>query len=629
MSLFDKLLKCGQLKRRAFLSATVMALACAGAVRGAEPAVLGEIPADSTAAVVINNVGALSTKVSNTVTRLNVPLPIPLPPDLAGFALRNLGINKGFDAAGSAALVVLKPLHEGDEPFGGSGQIGGPPPFILLLPTTSAKDMLEGFSPGEPDSAGISEITLQGGADKGYVSTVDKWVAFAQDRDALVAYLARKDSLAKTLAPEARKTFDKNDLVVWGNINSLSGIATKSIENLQDEMTGMLDLGNLNSNQDPTISALQKEMVNQYFNGLKQYFKDADSAMFTLRLSDAGATLGLAGTFKSGSPFANFVAAQHSQTVSLAGLPSGDYLAAGALTFDSASVSDLFSSVAKQVLENDVIAKDPHIDQFRTIADQYKQFISITTGMRGVMLPAPSGGKQGIFNAVMLVDTTNPEKYIEVQRAMMKNMPAMMGSMGTDIIPVITTTQAAVTIKDVKLDKLHIVYKLREETADTPIKPESKLGLAMIHKIYGEDGLTMYDGIAGKHVLIIVGSDSATLEGAVDAAVNDSQNLANDPSITGLKDEVVENPVMVAYFPITKWAKLVHDLIPEGQGIPQIPVINIKDAPPILVSAGITGSMFTEELHLPTQTISSFIDAVKDFKKNAQGGGDNPPPPQP
>ena len=97
--------------------------------------------------------------------------------------------------------------------------------------------------------------------------------------------------------------------------------------------------------------------------------------------------------------------------------------------------------------------------------------------------------------------------------------------------------------------------------------------------------------------------------------------LPNDPQLTNMKDELVENPVMVGVFPGDGVGEdEAHTMLPMGEGMPSVPEIDIKDAPPLAVSAGITGRMFTEELHVPTDTIkSAFIDAAKNFKRRAAG----------
>src|SRR3954447_908493 len=69
------------MKRKMMLGvAAVLMMACGAGGFGAGPAVLEKVPADASAVVVVRNVKDLSQKVSNTLVRLN--LPIPIPPDL-------------------------------------------------------------------------------------------------------------------------------------------------------------------------------------------------------------------------------------------------------------------------------------------------------------------------------------------------------------------------------------------------------------------------------------------------------------------------------------------------------------------------------------------------------------------
>ncbi len=153
-------------------------------------------------------------------------------------------------------------------------------------------------------------------------------------------------------------------------------------------------------------------MINQYFAAIKEYLKDANTSMFTMRLSDAGVTLGMAADFKPDSPLAKFVAAQKpSAPLTLQGLPDGDLLAAGTFAFNGPSVGELFESVGKQVLANEVIAQDPKIEAYKKTLEQYRTMAGLTSGARFAMLQAAPGGKTGLFNGAMIADCSDPQKY--------------------------------------------------------------------------------------------------------------------------------------------------------------------------------------------------------------------------
>ncbi len=301
----------------AIIGGVLLAASALSAARAAEPAVLTKIPDDAYGVVVINSVRAFSNKLSNAGTRLI----LTIPPDIAGYITRRWGITKGFDANSSAALVFLQPtparLAE--------GYFNGTPPMVLLLPTSDAHGMLEPFKPGDPDKAGIMQIILpEDNSQKGYVAIVDdKWVAYSTDRADIETYQARTGSFAAKASAETRKVFDANDLVVWGNVSKLSLGADKFIDDALIDFGGRVELRNVAMNLDPFAAAVQRQAVAMAFAFGKEFVKDADANMVTVRLTDSGATVGLVGDFKSASPIGKFVASAAKRQTHFAGRPAG------------------------------------------------------------------------------------------------------------------------------------------------------------------------------------------------------------------------------------------------------------------------------------------------------------------
>ncbi|MGN6370100.1 MAG: hypothetical protein ACTHN5_17730 [Phycisphaerae bacterium] len=596
----------------------LLSLATLKAAWADAPAVLNQVPADANAVIVINNVRSLSTKISNSVTRLNVP--IPLPPDIAGYMLRNLGITEGFDQDSSAALVVMKPLHADAND---TNLFAGPPPAVILLPTTDPKAMLQNLSPSAPDKDGISEVTLPGDStDKGYVANIDKWVALAQDRDVLNNFLSKKNSFGKAATAETLKTFENNDLVLWANTAAASASVNKLLEDKQQEVTGMMDLMNLNNNKDQTAGALQKEMINLYFAAAKEFVQDANHTMVTLRLNDSGLTFGLVGAFKPQSPFGKFVAAQKPKDApSLAGLPDGEFLAAGAFTFNGQSFADLLGSVSKQVLANEVIAQDPKIEEYKKSIVIYQQLAALSSGTNFVFLPPPATGKGGFLYGATIVDVSDPAKYHALQLQALKS-PLSQQSMNPDFAQKVTVTPNAVTVKDIKLTKINMKFTLRPETPDHPLSPGSREGIMMIEKMYGADGLTMYTGIVNKRVVTVFGADQSILEGAIDAAQNNADTLSNNAIISSVRDQVVANPVGFVYLPIARWIAVAQSVLKPGSDA--TPPQNVA---PVVASAGISGETLTAEWHIPLNAITSTMEAGTKLKQAMSGNAGATPAP--
>jgi hypothetical protein len=604
-------------RRSALVAGVLLAASAFSAVRAAEPEVLTKVPADAYGLVVVNNVRTLANKMSNAATRLN----LPLPPDLVGYLTRTAGITKGFDANSSAALVLLKPPAD----RAGQGYFSEQAPFVVLLPTSDAKGMLEPFKPGEPDAKGISQVTMvQDPDEKGFVATVDnKWVAFSQSKDDLAAYLGRTDSFATRASADIRHVFDVNDVVIWGDVQKLGIGADKALDDLQTEIGGMLELANIAGNQDPVAGALQKQGITAVVAFAKQFLKDADASMVTLRLTESGATLGAAGDFKSESTIGRFVAAQKSsKPVSLQGLPSpgAGFLFAGAMNWDPASMSTVMKNFTQTLLADETLAKDPRGADLKKALDLQRQMIEITTGAKFILLDPPAGGKNGFFSGVFLIDSTNPARFQELQSESMRGN-FLQDPMNPDIKQQVTVTPDAVTVKGVKLTKMNVKMSLREDTPDKPVNPASRVAIEMAQKIYGPDGMTIYSGVIGTRGIVISGSDAGTLESAVAAAQANTGELASNPLIAASKEQLVANPVAVMYLPITRWVTLASAILKPGGAAETAPSPAISNAPPVVMSAGVTNSLMTAEVHVPIATISGMKEAVARLQAGMNGGG--------
>jgi len=588
-----------------------------GYAQGAQPDVLNQIPGDAYAVVVVNNVHTLSNKVSNAATLLK----LTLPPDLAGTLTRALGITGGFDANSSAAIVLLKPAagHENENYFASQ------PPAILLLPTSDSKSMLEPFTPGIPDNAGICEVTIPSNASKGFVAIIaNKWVAFAQTKEVLQAYLGRTDPMSKSLTADALKAFDANDLVVWANVAKLTTGMDAIMENAQTQFTGSMERANLANGQDAFGAAMQREIFTLAFSGIRQYLKDADTGMMTLRLDDAGATLGIAGGFKPNSPFGNFIAAQKAaKPISMLGLPAGNFLFAGAFSWDPASMTKAANMVVQQVFADETISKDARAADLRKYFDAAVQTLTVINGENIVLIEPPPGGQSGFLHGAVLIDTADPQKLLDLQLQMFKNSGAMSAISGNgDLQTTVGVTPDAVTVKGVKLAKASIKFSLRADTPDKPLNPASRQALSMINTMYGVDGLTMYYGVVGKHEIAIFGSDAANIDAAITAAESNSDALAKSDAIAASKAQLLPNPLMVAYLPVTRWFMLAESFIRPGAAAP-FPD-SIAKAPPIVFSAAVDGNSVTEEIYVPLNTINGIRDAIVRLQGGPQGGGGAP-----
>jgi hypothetical protein len=518
------------------------------------PPILAQIPGDAGAALILPNIRSLSTKTSN----LGVRLGLSLPPDIVGFLLRNVGIAKGFDQNGSGAAIYLK-AKEG-------AAADDAPPALVLVPTNDSAGLLSTFSPSAPDASGIMEITLaQDTAEKAFATVVaEKWVAVSEQKDTLTTYLKRSGpGLDKAMAPELLKLFENNDLVGWVNAGGVGPSLLKHVEDLEEDTTGRLDLTNMTADRDPVSSAFEKEGMVLAFSGVKTALRDAQTGALSLRLTDNGATVGFTGVFTPGTETARLVAAQKGLAApSFQGLPAGNVLVAGADAWNGAAAADVFQKAIDHIFADQVLSQDPRAAGVRKVFDNYRQILALSSGARFLLLDAPPGPKGGLLNGALLLDSTEPEKVNALHiQAYQESGGNSALSLSGDIRTVVTTAVDAATVKGIKLSRIQIAYKLRDDAPGKPVSDEAKASLAMINKVVGSDGLTLYTGVVGKRVLTIIGSDAATLEAAVTAAQDTKDPLSESPMITTAKSELLPDAQGVLYANTARLVAVVDSLL--------------------------------------------------------------------
>jgi len=148
----------------------------------------------------------------------------------------------------------------------------------------------------------------------------------------------------------------------------------------------------------------------------------------------------------------------------------------------------------------------------------------------------------------------------------------------------------------------------------------AKKQMEMIEKFYGKDGLTIYLGVAGKRVLAVMGSDPGILEASVGAALADGKDLENNAMIAASKEQVVSNPVAVAYVSAGRWINAIQNMMLPN-GVPGGGGGGGGGGSPMVMSAGVNGSTLTMEMHVPTTTITTVKDAWQKMMGLMMGGG--------
>jgi hypothetical protein len=285
-------------------------------------------------------------------------------------------------------------------------------------------------------------------------------------------------------------------------------------------------------------------------------------------------------------------------------------------------VAGVVGDALDQIAADPALAGDARLADLRKNFEAVKQLVQLTGGVSFTMSEPTALAKDGYFTGAFLIETADPKKYVDLElQSAGGNMAQLAAS--PDIKTAVTVTPNALTVKDVALAKLNVKLSLREETPDKPIPAASRQELEMAQRMYGPNGMNMYLGVVGKRVLVVFGTDLTMIESAITAAQADSDALGTSPEIAATKDQLVANPVAVAYLPIARWVTL-------AQSITQPPAAGGRgaatsgpapaSAPPVVMSLGVTGTMMTVEVHVPIATIKATQDAVTRMQLGAPGG---------
>ena len=606
--------------RRGVLAVTVCAaLAWATlSARAAEPAVLANVPDDAQVVFVVKDMKALSAKLNNTATRMG----LPVPPDLLGALAQKMGFTKGLDQNGALAIMLVA------APKDAPAAPGDKPPMVLLVPTTDAKVMLERFKPKALEG-GISEVTLPNeDEDIGYAAPVDKYVAFAETKSVLTGFLTHKGALNKTLSPEALKAFENNDAVLYANAALAADKAVESIDEAKDGLGMMMMMGAGAVGGDQAI--FTQEILNGYFTAAKAIVSQSQTGMVTLRLSDAGATLGFVGRFKDESTLGKLVAAQKGvKSPDLTGLPAGDVLFAGAAGWDAASATAFAKKASDEFLASPKLQKVESYPQFKKMVDFELQMMGQLNALK-FALYTPLDTTKGWINMVAISDVTDAAKYQAQVIQMMRDSKMMnAATMNPDLKFEVATKEKALTVKGVEFTKFTETFSAREATEEKPLKPETEQAVEIIKKMYGAEGLVVYLGaISPKQLLMVMGGDEKLMEKAVIAAQTNSDAVTKIPELAASAKEALPNALVVTYLPVDRWITLAKKQFGMDHGAREkdAGAVAIGGLPgPAVVSVSANGSTVTTEIHVPISLLISVTNSIQDAMSQQM----TPPPPPP
>lgn len=607
---------------RAAVASILLTMAAQGLL-AAPPAVLDKVPADAAVVVVVKDLKGFSTKLSNLGTRMNIP---GVPADMLGDFTKKLHLGaKGLDVNGSAAFSFSMP----PKPKEGEAAPPYEKPMIILLPIADGTALLEELSPTAAEN-GISEVTNPDSGKPAYVTISGKYAIFSEDKAYLAHYLEGKDFLTKTLTPALTKAFEANDALVYANVEQFGPTVVQQLDMFAPMIKAQ---AGSRPGQSPAQAAMQRASMDLFFNGLRSVLTDGQAGLLTVRITDAGATVGFAGHFKPESALGKDMAAQKPIAGNpLQGLPAGSILFAGAGTLNGGLVTDYLGNFYDQLLADPQALEGKNAEDFKKYTELTKQTLALTRGARVVGFE-PKAGQKGVLHGVGIIDVTDSAKMLELQKQMVQDNLYAVSTVGQPIT--ITGTQTAgPSIDGVAFTKITMKYAVNPDQAGDPA---AEPAIKMLNAMYGEQVEIYMAALDTEHVISVFGSDEALLAASVKAYKSKSLDLANTSDLKLATKEILPNAVGVGYLPIDRVIALGKKIAQNGGELPttapaapEADSVIIKDpVAPLAISISAAAGNVTGEIHVPVSALVNISQNIQDAQGHPEGGPMMVPPPQP
>jgi len=141
------------------------------------PRIMDHVPADASAAVVINNIGEMDRHFGQFIGAIEMPALVT-----PSQALNQMGVGQHLNMDGSMAIIVLDMDFEA-----GEGE------FVVLAPTRDYGAMIDAFKAAEGGGGGIDAVSVQG--ETFFSKRIGEWAAMSPERDTLAGFTGKAGSL--------------------------------------------------------------------------------------------------------------------------------------------------------------------------------------------------------------------------------------------------------------------------------------------------------------------------------------------------------------------------------------------------------------------------------------------------
>ena len=598
--------------RRSALAAFLVALFVCTAAR-TQAQVLEQVPSNALVVLKINKLQDVNTKIGRWVESMGIGAFAPQALDPLASLQEHLGIQKGLDTNGEAALVMMDPDAHGGDPEQA---------LIVLFPVSDYNAFLGNFPKGNAGKAGkagkaqgkVSTIQPAGAPQQYFVANWGKHAAVSLNQ-ALVANVPAKGGL-RLPAATAREAKNK-DIILWANIPALREKALPLLKEGRGEIMGEIQR---NMGQDPKAKRwvpVVQALVGQAITVAERFMEDAQASTLGVNLGEQGINVTAMAEFEPQSYMGKLSKELPGKSgVKISGLPDRRYFIYGGASINPEVVNKVLNDVANPINEA-LKGVGPEGQQIAKVIDSMREnFQSMESASFGYVVPEGELGQEAIFQMVMVARGGDAKAIQKSQTELMTAMSTMMRNMlpknqGAEMT--FTVTPGGKTIDGIRFD----TYKMDFLVADKAKARQAK----MVNSImFGPEGMTGIMGAVDADTFLAVqGGSEQLIQDAIAAAKGDNANIAQLETTKTVDEQLPKGRVIVEYIAVDQIIKTAMKAADQfGGGAPpfQLP----DNLPPVAVAISAEGPALRFDLVLPSELVESVAGASIQLMMQMQGG---------
>ncbi len=592
--------------RRSRLVPLAAALAGGWAVAAVAPAARGQMldqcPADAGLVVKINHLADTNTKVAALLQQLGVTDLAPEAKDpLAAFEDKTGIPPASLDAKRDGGFFMPNPT--------GTDADRNEPPLVLLLPVSDYKAFLAGLTAVRTEGD-VSVVHFKDQTDDAFVAHWGDYAAIAPTK----ALLAGKHDGLKPTGAAGREMTDR-DACLFVNFPVLKTAFAPKLAEGRTKVQGEAE--QRMAGADAGKKQLAHAAIDQGFNVVDSFLRDAGPTTLGLTVGKAGVTQTLVVGFGDGSYLANLLG--HLKTTDgplLGGLPDEKYLFFGGSLQDPKKLTQLIDDLDAPILPKlDALGADGA--KIRSLVDTYKSaLVDSTGGSFGLVVPTAALGAGSLVRSVTVLhaDAAKLKAAAEQGAAIQTGLMADLGVPGANLTKT-TVMPDAKTVDGVHFDSIK-----------TEIDPAANNGQAaqaqqFMSVVYGPDGPDQLVGVVNdKTLLTTLGVDDQLLGSAIESAKADKDVLTGQ--VKAVDAELPHARAAVSYLDL---AQLVSTALSyaKANGL-SMPIQLPPNLPPVGFALGNDpdGAALRFDAFMPTSLMQSLVQAgFQAYLNTPHGGG--------